>query len=104
VIVYRLIDTLDKTSSTINAEYHLMKAELEVKHKKSGILRKTSFNYLLTQSIAKNEFFSPIVNCNYFSIDGPGKTFQSVKRGCIIPHDQQTFAVMVQDKQQTFGP
>lgn len=76
-----------------------MKAELAVKHKTSGILRQTSLTYLLTQGIGKNEFFSPAVNCNYFSIDGPGKTFQSVKRGCIISHDDQTFAVMVQDKQ-----
>jgi hypothetical protein len=33
-------------------------------------------------------------------MDGPGKSFQSVKRGCVIDNDDLSFAVITQDRTQ----
>jgi hypothetical protein len=98
VIVYRLVDSFERSALNYDAEHLLLSSELAVKHKVNPNLRKTSLTYLLTQDIEPNEFFQSNASCKYFSIDGPGKSFQSVKRGCVIDHNEHTFSLMVQDR------
>ena len=99
MIVYRLVENIaDKKPSTYSAEHLLLSSELTVKFKANAFLRKASLTYLLTQDFSADGFLQPRVNCKYFSLDGPGKTFQSVKRGCVIDFDADNFAVMAQDK------
>jgi len=103
VVVYRLVDSFDR-QTTCEAERLLMTSALAVKNKGGSQLRKTSLTYLLTLDVAWHErsFLDNNVNCKYFSLDGPGKSFQSVKRGCLIDQDDLSFSVMVQDRTQ-FG-
>jgi hypothetical protein len=102
VVVYRLVDTFEKPS-ICDAEHLLLTSHLAVKNKASS-LRKTSLTYLMTLDTTKEEraFLDTNINCKYFSLDGPGKAFQSVKRGCLIDQDDLCFSVMTQDRTQ-FG-
>ena len=94
MIVYRLVDSFD-LNTLCEAERVMMTAELAVKNKGGSSLRKTSLTYLMTLEVFSEEsaFFDKNVNCKYFSLDGPGKSFQSVKRGCLIDQDDFSFAV-----------